>query len=207
MTDREQFTPRQLYMMNGGNTLYIFKDGFGDIYRATPSEEAVWKEEIIASTLKRIDTETDFTCLRAAIDTLIFHHYNGLARLLVEKMQHTSPGRIIVFATGLWLLKEYNCSFSIIYHQFLHHREDCLKDVFQAMIEFRDSMAARNFMLECLEAEDALLHEKACITITMWAYTGMPELRIPGLLEALRDKVDPSFDRAMHQLREIFLFR
>ncbi|MCG2615356.1 hypothetical protein LZZ85_13735 [Terrimonas sp. NA20] len=201
----EQFTSRQLYMMNGGNTLYIYKDGFGDVYQATPSEEEVWKEEIIASTLKRIDTETEFTCLRAAIDTLIFHNYKGLARLLVEKMQHTSPVRIIVFATGLWLLKQYNCSFSIIYHQFLHHRNDCFRDVFQAMIEFQDSMAARNFMIECLEGGDALLHEKACITITMWAYTGMPELRAPHLLESLRDRNAPSFSVAVQKLQQIFL--
>ncbi|MBO9660652.1 MAG: hypothetical protein J7527_17655 [Chitinophagaceae bacterium] len=201
----ERFTSRELYMMNGGNTLYIYKDGFGDVYRATAAEEAAWKDEIIASTLKRIDTETDFTCLRAAIDTLIFHKYKGLVRLLVEKMQHTSPVRIIVFATGLWLLKEYNCSFNIIYYQFLHHREDCLKDVFQAMIEFRECMAARNFMLECLEGDDLLLQEKACNTITMWAYTGMPELRVPGLLESLKVKNGSGFKDAVHQLEEIFL--
>jgi len=33
--------------MNGGNKLYIHKDGFGDVYSATAAEEAEWAKEVI----------------------------------------------------------------------------------------------------------------------------------------------------------------
>ena len=36
------FTSRELYMMNGGNKMYIYKDGFGDVYSASAAEEMKW---------------------------------------------------------------------------------------------------------------------------------------------------------------------
>jgi len=41
--------------MNSGNKLYIYKDGFADVYIATPGEEQEWAQEVIANALEGID--------------------------------------------------------------------------------------------------------------------------------------------------------
>jgi hypothetical protein len=63
---------KELYMMNGGNKLYIYKDGFGDIYNATAEEESEWAKEIISNALARIDVENNLTVLQFAINDLVF---------------------------------------------------------------------------------------------------------------------------------------
>lgn len=198
-----QFTSRELYMMNGGNTLYIYKDGFGDIYNATAAEEAAWSQEVINGALTCIDKETNPTNLRFAVNDLIFHGYDGVDQLLFDKMQTASPARKIVFAGLLWTMKGYEKSFAIIYQLFLCHRDKYLDEIFAALQDFKDNMSARNFVIDCLESDDRVLHDKACITISMWSYSGMPELRAAGLLDALKQKDTPGFLIALGQLRQL----
>jgi hypothetical protein len=90
-----QFSSKELYMMNGGNKLYIYKDGFADVYKATPAEEAEWAQEIIQTALKRIDGSENATDIKFAIDHLISHGYYGVQQLLKKKLINTSPARQI----------------------------------------------------------------------------------------------------------------
>jgi hypothetical protein len=98
-----RFTSKELYMMNGGQKLYIYKDGFGDIYQATVAEEEAWKQEYIATTLLKIDNETNSVVLSFAIESLIFHKYPALNALLISKINdvNISPERKIVFEAAL----------------------------------------------------------------------------------------------------------
>jgi hypothetical protein len=98
-----RFTSKDLYMMNGGQKLYIYTDGFGDIYEATASEEEAWKQEYIAQKLKQIDNETNGVVLNFAIESLRFHQYPALNTLLISKINDTncSPERKIVFEKAL----------------------------------------------------------------------------------------------------------
>jgi hypothetical protein len=98
-----RFTSKELYMMNGGQKLYIYTDGFGDIYQATASEEEAWKQEYIAQKLKQIDNETNSVVLNFAIESLRFHQYSDLNALLVSKINdaNSSPERKIVFEKAL----------------------------------------------------------------------------------------------------------
>jgi hypothetical protein len=80
------FTSKELYMMNGGNKLYIYKDGFGDDYNATPIEEAEWANEYIADTLLRVDKDINLSTLKFAIESLRFHHYPGVNDLIIRKL-------------------------------------------------------------------------------------------------------------------------
>ncbi|PZR29972.1 MAG: hypothetical protein DI535_00260 [Citrobacter freundii] len=198
-----QFTSKELYMMNGGNTLYIYKDGFGDIYNATAAEEAAWSRDVVDSALRSIDKETNPTNLRFAVNDLIFHGYGDVDQLLFAKMQAASPARKIVFAGLLWTMKGYEKSFAIIYQIFLCHRDQYLDEIFAALQDFKDNMSARNFVIDCLESDDKVIYNKACITISMWSYTGMPELRAAGLLDALKEKDTPGFPAAIAQLRQL----
>ncbi|MBE7171590.1 MAG: hypothetical protein INR73_13430 [Williamsia sp.] len=95
------FNSRQLYLMNGGNKLYIYKDGFGDTYHATEAEEAEWALEVIAAALTKIDSSEDSIELSNAIENLRFHAYDGLNALLLSGLEDPSPVRQRAFATAL----------------------------------------------------------------------------------------------------------
>ncbi|MBL0741468.1 hypothetical protein [Chryseolinea lacunae] len=204
-TSMHDFSSKELYLANGGNKIYIYKDGFGDVYSATPEEEAEWAKEVVARALGRLDTETNSTGLTFAINDLLFHNYKGLESLLIEKMNTTTPVRQIIFATALWKSFHNVQSFDIVYNNFQEHRHECLDEAFHGLIEFKKSHPAHKFILWCLTGTDSLLQTKAHTTVSMWAYTGLPQLRSNKLLERLTpENTDPAvFAEAIEELKTI----
>ncbi len=192
--------------MNGGNKLYIHKDGFGDVYNATPLEEAEWAKEIIANALKRIDTEENATVLKFAIESLQFHKYPELKALLMKKLKEAGPAKQVVLATALWSNWRYNKSFDILYQNLLQHRNECLNNVFLGLGEFKENDEAKKFLITCFEGDDDILIVKAYVTIGMWAYSGIPALRNNNLLELLHieNKNESTFKEAVEQLKQVF---
>jgi Chaperone of endosialidase len=91
-----RFTSKELYMMNGGQKLYIHKYGFGDIYEATAAEEETWKQEYIAETLMEIDTATNSIVLHCAIESLRFHQYQDLNALLISKINDANSSPVCI---------------------------------------------------------------------------------------------------------------
>lgn len=196
---------KELFMMNGGNKLYIYKDGFGDIYHATAEEEAAWTKEIIENNLRQIDTEQNAVGLKFAIDNLLFHGYESLRELLIEKLKNEGVTRQIVLAASLWRLYQYEKSFGVIHQHFLHSGKACIDDIFWALTDFKNNKEAERFLIECLEAADITLIKKAHTTLTMWAYTGMPQLRNNELLERLApvNKGTKEWAVALEELKKI----
>jgi len=180
------FTSKELYMMNGGQLLHMYKDGFGDIYKATPAEEAKWAAEVVDNALQKIATEQNRSQLQSAIDTLIYHKYSGLDTLLLNSINESSPERQIVFASALWKMVQYKKSFEIIFKILLQHRAKFLNDVFLGLNDFKEHEAAKHFLVNCLEGDDDELAIKAQLTLSMWAWRGLPALRENKLLEALQ---------------------
>lgn len=101
------FSSKELYMMNGGNKLYIYKDGFGDDYHATAAEEAEWSKEVVANALAVIDSTENAINLQFAIENLRFHEYPALKEFLLQKMEGTSPVRQAAFAKALLDIYQY----------------------------------------------------------------------------------------------------
>ena len=203
------FTSKELYIMNGGNKMYIHKDGFGDMYCATLTEEAEWAQEVIANALAQVDTVTNVTTLKFAIDKLLFHQYPNTRNLLKQKIKSSAPEKQVVLATALWNIYQDDKSFELVHHHLLQHRAECLNAVFLCLIDFKDNEHAKEFLLTCLEGGDDELFLKANTTIGMWAYTGMPALRENSLLEMLKmkDRDLPTFKLAIKQLKVIFQIR
>jgi hypothetical protein len=201
----QQFSSKELYIMNGGNKLYLYKDGFGDIYQATPGEEREWTQEIIANAVAKIELLEDAIHLKFAIENLVFHNYPELEELLLSKVKDTTPSRQIAFATALWTIYGYKKSFEIIYQNLLQHRDNSVNDVFMALIEFKNNQEAQLFIVNCLEGADELWLAKAQITIGMWAYTGIPALRAHNLLNMLtaENKNSSTFQPAVERLKTI----
>ncbi|CAN5503328.1 hypothetical protein BH11BAC3_BH11BAC3_32280 [soil metagenome] len=202
----QTFSSKELYMMNGGNKMYIHKDGFGDVYSATPTEEAEWAEEVIAIAIAKIDTETNATTLKSAIDKLLFHKYMATENVLREKIITSIPAKQVVLATALWNIYRDDKSFDLVHQHLLQHRNECLDVIFLSLIDFRDNEHAQEFLLSCLEGSDYELFLKAATTITMWAYTGMPALRENNLLEMLKieNRDTSTFNQAIEQLKFVF---
>lgn len=200
----QPFSSRQLYIMNGGNKMYIYKDGFGDVYCATPTEEAEWTREIIAAALAKIDTSEDSIELNGAIENLRFHSYEKLDALLLSKLADTSPARRKAFTTALRNTDPDIKSVEAIYRDLVRHK-DGASDVFQQFEDFK-SIASKLFILACVEGDDDELFIKATITLGRWAYSGLPALRQHRLLETLQpeNKQLPAFKTAVEQLKSIF---
>lgn len=198
-------TSKELYLANDGQKLYIYKDGFGDVYNATAAEEAEWTKEVIANNLIKIQNETNRTVLQFAVAALDYHKYPNLADLLIKSLQDTSPVRQIVFASALWNMISNQTSFDIIHQSLLLHRSECLDDVFLGLHDFKNHEGAKRFLINCLEGDDDELTIKAQMTISMWAWSGMPELRENNLLEMLQldNKQQPTFKRAVNKLRHL----
>ena len=98
------FTSKELYLMNGGNKLYIYKDGFGDIYSATAAEETEWANIVIADSIQRVTNEENPVNLQFAIQNLQFHNYAGLTELLNKSLENASMTRTTVikdFLSGI----------------------------------------------------------------------------------------------------------
>lgn len=198
-------TSKELYLANGGQKLYIYKDGFGDVYKATAAEEAEWAKEVVDNNLVKIQNETNRTVLQFAIAALVYHKYQGLEDLLIKSLQDTSPARQIVFASALWNMISNQKSFDIIYQNLMLHRCECLNDVFLGLHDFKNHEGAKRFLINCLEGVDDELAIKAQMTISMWAWSGMPELRENNLLEMLKieNKKQPTFKQAVDKLKQI----
>jgi hypothetical protein len=202
-----QFTSKELYMMNGGQKLYIYKDGFGDIYHATPAEEKEWQQEIITRDLAKLDTEQNEVSLRFAIDNLIYHGHTTLESILIEKMQQATVKRQIVFAASLWTNYKYPKSYEIILENFKLHRKECLDTVFMALEYFKKHTDAAKFLIGCIEGEDKVLIAKARVTLVMWSYSGVPELRWNNFLENLKpeNKGTETFEAGIVKLKNILI--
>lgn len=203
------FTSKELYMMNGGQLLYIYKDGFADVYKATPAEEAIWAKEVVERALGTIATETNSVTLQFAIADLMYHKYEGIPDLLLSSMKNTSPERQVVFAAALWNMTQYENSFDIIIGILKRYRPEFFDNVFQGLKVFKEHEGAKYFLVSCLEGNDDELHIKAQITISIWAWSGIPELRENNLLEMLQidNKRNATFKSAIDRLKEILKIR
>ena len=201
----QDLSSKELYMMNGGQKLYIYKDGFGDIYKATPSEEEQWATEVIAIALLKIDTATNRTELQFAIADLVYHHYGNIEELLLKYINDVNPVRQIVFASILWNMIGYEKSFDIIKKNLLQKRSECVSDVFLGLNDFKTHVAARQFLINCLEGGDDELTTRAQYTIVGWAWSGMPILKENNLLEQLKfeNRNLPTFKTAIRKLKQI----
>ncbi|OBX25835.1 hypothetical protein LX77_03111 [Gelidibacter algens] len=198
-------TSKELYLANSGQKLYIYKDGFGDVYNATPEEEAEWAKEVVAKNLVKNQTETNSTSLQFAIEALQYHKYPELEDLLLQSLEHTTAVWQIVFASALWTMVNNQQSFDIIYQNLLQHRVDCLNDVFLGLGDFKNHNGARRFVIKCLEGDDDELAVKANVTLSIWAWSGLPELRENKLLDMLQPehKQQPTFKPAIEQLKQL----
>jgi hypothetical protein len=144
---------------------------------------------------------TNPASVRTAVDNLIFHNYSGLQALLLTKTQDAVSGRKVLLATALWRVYQYEKSLEILLEH-THGESECVNIVFLCLGDFKDNVAAKTFILQCMAGDDEKVILKAKMTLGIWAYSGMPSLRENNLLEALQpsNKDKEAFKEALKQL-------
>lgn len=199
------FTNKELYIMNGGQKHYILKDGFADIYNATPAEERQWKKEIIDNCKAKVAEEVNTTTLQFAIDNLIYHKYEELVPLLVNSIDGTSPERALLFAAALWNLVGSEKDFEIAFQILVQHKAECIKHLFQHPGDFKKHVGARHFLIYCLEGNDEYLFENAQRVLSIWAWSGLPQLRSDHLIDPLQfnNRTWPKSQEAIMRLKKM----
>lgn len=191
--------------MNGGQKQYIGKDGFWDVYNATPEEEAAWAKELADNALAIIGTEEDAIALQIAIENLAFQKYHDQVTVLLSSIPGASPVKQLALATALWKMPCNEKDFEIVFEILLQQNASCLTDLFQQPGNFKHHIGARYFLIKCLQENDEYLFEKAQTILSIWAWSGLPELRENSVLDHLQfnNRELPRSVTAINRLKEI----
>ena len=201
------FTNKELYMMNAGQKHFIGKDGFADVYNATPAEEAEWAKEIVENAVAKISTEENSSVLQSAVEALVFHKYKSHDTVLLNSIQGASAARQLAFANSLWRMNCNENDFDIVFKILLHNNASCINDLFQEPARFKNHMGARYFLIKCLQGNDEYLFEKAQTVLSIWAWSGLPQLRENSALDWLQfnNRDLPKSKAAIKRLKEILI--
>ncbi len=198
---------KQLYMDNGGQIHYIYLDGFGDEYRATATEEAQWKKELIEKYQKRLWEETNEHTLEHIIRGLQYHHVTDSETQLVNRAKQASLRERQAIGTVLWNAFKSDYSISIL--------TDFLKDksldsywhgyAWNSISHRKESPSAQDWIMECLQSNDLVLFRKAQEILLVWSWGNAPlaELLASGKL-AWENKIDSDqYAQTLAELRQI----
>lgn len=191
--------------MNGGQKQYIGKDGFWDVYNATPEEEAEWAKELAEIALSKIGTEEDTNAVQIALENLAFQKYHDQVTVLVNSISAVSVENQLLLATALWNMPCNENDFEIVFEILLQHNASCLTDLFQQPGDFKHHSGARYFLIKCLRGNNEYLFEKAQTILSIWAWSGLPELRENSALDHLQfnNRNLPTSVTAINRLKAI----
>lgn len=191
--------------MNGGQKQYIGKDGFWDIYTATREEEAAWAKELADNALLTIGSEEDVIALKIALENLALQKYHDQVTLLVNGIAGASPARQLAFATTLWHMPCNEKDFELVFEILLQQNAACLTNLYEQPVDFKHHIGARYFLIKCLRGNDEYLFEKAHTILSIWTWSGLPELRENSALDHLQfnNRNLPISITAINRLKEI----
>ena len=82
---------KRLFMDNGGLTHYIYLDGNGDRYSATPAEEAKWRVELLENYAQRIKVEDDGVILTHIARNMQLNGATNVEDLLLAAAENATP--------------------------------------------------------------------------------------------------------------------
>lgn len=199
------FTNKELFMMNGGQKHYIGRDGFMDVYNATPEEEKEWAKELGENALAVIDSEEEIISLETAIENLASENYHDPVSVLLSKFPDASPSKQLVFATSLWYMNCTKKDFDKVFKILQQQNASCLMAFLDQPGDFKHHAGTRYFLIKCLQGNDEYLFEKAQTILSIWAWSGLPQLRENRSLDWLQFNIRdlPESTAAINRLKEI----
>lgn len=172
---------RQLYMDNGGQTHYIYLDGFGDEYHASAADEAQWKQELIESYRQRLLVEDNESTAEFLLRTLLHHQAIGMEDLLITRARQAPLKDRQWIGQMLWKHFKSDYSTTLLI--------DFLKDngldtywhdyAWTTLSRMKESRPTQAWVMECLQGSNPHFFRKSMDVLLVWSI-GHPALA--GLL-------------------------
>lgn len=176
----ENEVSKRLFMENGGQIHRIHLDGFGDVYKATPEEEARWREELIANYKERLKVETNEVVLKSLVESLRYLGVSDMEKILIERAAQANSRDRQTIAIVLWNDGIGEESTDVLLSLLAEEDPDSYwRDfVFSSLLRRRKSEKAREWLVGCLDGDNPVYFRKAVDIFVMWAFNG--EIAVNG---------------------------
>jgi hypothetical protein len=202
---------KRLFMENGGNVHYIHRDGFGDVYEASPSEETAWRKELVEKYAQRLREEDNETRLGLLLQTLEYNGAENLADLLCEAAESALPKAKMALTKLLY--EKYDPERGVEIHLTLlelEEQDSYWRDyVFRILFQQRNNPVAQRFVMQCLRGDNEAHFRKAVDVLQMWGYYGDKAFADRELLMALNWQdacaADPNFTHALEKVIRLMM--
>lgn len=187
-TPADNAESKRLFMANGGNILYIHKDGFGDVYRATQVEEAAWRAELIENYSNRLKVEDNETVLAGLAQTLQYNKVENVGDLLFEAAKTAAPKAKQALAKILAekFDPEKGAEALISLLEWEAETDYWRNYVFNSFFRMRDNRTVQNFIIQNLQGDNEIWFKKSVDVLCMWGIYGDKDLTDREMLLSLK---------------------
>lgn len=200
---------KRLFMENGGQTHYIFLEGNGDRYSATPAEEAKWRVELLEFYAKRIQEEDNGTVLVHIARNMQYNGASNVEELLLAAAENAEPKAKQGLAQALVEVCNSDKGAEMLISLLeLEAQDSYWRDyVFNSFFRTRENRLVQNFLIECLQGDKELWFKKSVDVLRTWGAFGEKALTDKNLLNALNwedaTAADPDFRSAFDKVIKI----
>jgi hypothetical protein len=161
---------KQLYMENGGQIHYIYLDGFGDEYRATPAEEAAWKQELIEQYRERLRVENNEVVLAGLLRSLHYHDVPDAETILIKRADKATLRERQAIGLALWNGNQHEKGVEILLSLMAEQETGSYwwNFVWTTLIRMQRSSIASAWVAACLKSNEPRFSQKAAEVIRVW---------------------------------------
>jgi hypothetical protein len=161
---------KQLYMQNGGQIHYIHLDGFGDEYRATPAEEAAWKQELIEQYRERLLVENNEVTLACLLRSLHYHNVLDAETILIKRADNATLRERQAIGLALWNHSKHEKGVEILLGLMAEQEAGSYwwDFVWTTLTRMQSSAMARAWISACLENNEPRFRQKAEEVLKVW---------------------------------------
>jgi len=200
---------KRLFMDNAGQVQYIHLHGFGEDYKASYSEEAAWRAELIDQYIHRLSVEeNEFTILHIA-KNLELNGVKNIGELIFTAAKNATPkGRQTLSKI---LIDQYDAEHGaealISLLEYERYTDYWRNYVFNSMFKMRNNKTVQHFIIEKLQGDHKIHFEKSVDVLRAWNYRGDEDQLDRNLLNELNwedaTAHDPNFISALDKTIKI----
>ncbi|MBI1226528.1 MAG: hypothetical protein GC192_14940 [Bacteroidetes bacterium] len=201
---------KQLFMENGGQVHQIYRDGFGDEYKASPAEENAWRQELVENYKYRLTQENNGVVLTQIVRSLQHNYVKNVDEMLLEAAATTtSLANKQAISQTLYEVFNHEKTLDVLLSllQFEHEESYWRDYVFSSFGRMRDNRAVQGFIIKCLKGDNETHFKKAVDVIASWGMKGDTTLMNRDLWLSLNWEdacaADPHFNHALEKAIKI----
>jgi hypothetical protein len=200
---------KRLFMESGGQPHYIHLDGFGDVYKATYSEEAAWRSELIDNFTRRLSEEDNESILTYIAKCLELNGVKNVSELISNAAEKASPKTKQALAKILvdHFDAERGAMLLISLLGYESETDYWRNYVFYSFFNLRHNHTVQNFIIQKLKGDNEIHFKKSVDVLIAWSYRGDVALSDKKLLTALNwndaKTGQPEFKEAIQKIIKI----